>query len=106
MDLNRIVNKAKGVAEQGLGKARQVAEENSDKVTQGLGKAEQLVNQKTGGKYSEVVAKGKAGVESALGVAGDAKDSFKDEMRADYTPDPVTTEPVDKPDDIEPPKPV
>lgn len=106
MDVNNLFNKAKGVAEQGLGKARQVASENSDKVTGGLGKAEQFVNEKTGGKYSETIAKGKAGVENALGVADDARGSFKDELNSDYTPDPVNTDPVNRPDDIDRPKPV
>ncbi|MBO3128544.1 antitoxin [Dermatophilus congolensis] len=106
MDLGSFVNKAKDLAEQGLGKAREVAGENSEKVTSGLEKAEEFVNEKTGGKYAEVVAKGKDGLESALGVAGDAKEALKEELQGEHKPEAVSVDPIAAPEGVEPPKPV
>ena len=112
MDLNKLVSRAKGLATDGVVKARQLASENSGAVTSGLSKAEQFVNEKTGGKYSEQLAKGREGVSSALGVPGDAKQAY-DEARAaaeqasgPVTADPVVSEKIDPPEDIEGPKPI
>lgn len=57
MDLNKIIAKAK-----------EFAGKNPDKVRDGIDKAEAVVNEKTGGKYSDQIKKGADAVEDQLGV--------------------------------------
>jgi hypothetical protein len=57
MDFNKIIAKAK-----------EFAGKNPDKVRQGIDKAEAVVNQKTGGKYSDQIKKGADAVEGQLGI--------------------------------------
>lgn len=112
MDLNSIVNRAKGLATDGLAKAKHYASENSGTVNSGLSKAEQFVNDKTGGKYSDKIAKGREGLTSALGVPNDAKQAYDDaRSAAEKASGPVSTEPVitdriDGPEDIDKPRPI
>lgn len=112
MDLNRIVNKAKTLATEGVSKAKQYASENSDTVNNGLNKAEAFVNDKTGGKYSDKLAKGREGLTNALGVPGDARQAYDDARNAaekasgPVTPDPIKTSPIDDIQDIDKPRPI
>ena len=106
MDFSQIVSRARSAATQGASKARQFASEHSDSINGGLGKAEAFVNEKTGGKYSEHISKGKQGITSALGVPSEAKEAFEagrtapETASGPVTVDPVRTEPVDRPGDI------
>lgn len=112
MNLNNIVNKAKGLATDGLVKAKQYASENSDTVNNGLSKAEKFVNDKTGGKYSDKIAKGRDGLTSALGVPNDAKKAYDDARSAaekasgPVSTDPIITDRIDTPEDIDKPRPI
>lgn len=112
MNLNSIVNRAKSLATDGLHKAKQYASENSDTVNNGLNKAEHFVNSKTGGKYSDKISKGREGLTSALGVPADTKRAY-DESRsaAEHASGPVSTDPIitdhiDTPEDIDKPRPI
>lgn len=49
-------------------KAKDFAGKNPDKVRDGIDKAEAVVNEKTGGKYSDQIKKGADAVEGQLGV--------------------------------------
>lgn len=102
MGLGGMFGKVKGFADQ----ARHAAGRNPDKVRGGLSKAEQMVNKKTGGKYAGAVAKGRQGVQGALGLTGDAKRGFEDEMRRDQHVDPVKADRIDRPGDIGKPGPI
>lgn len=102
MGVGGMFGKAKGL----VGQARHAAGRNPDKVRDGLGKAEQFVNKKTGGKFADAVAKGRQGVQGALGVTGDAKRGFEDEMRRDQRVDPVKADRLDRPEDIGKPGPI
>ncbi|WP_162872752.1 antitoxin [Austwickia chelonae] len=94
MDFSSLVNKAKSFAQ-----------DNPEKVRAGLDKVEDVVNERTGGKYAEQVAKGAGVVENALGVPGQAKQAFLDEMGADEggKPRPVQVDPVQSSGPIDPP---
>ncbi|SEW30601.1 MT0933-like antitoxin protein [Austwickia chelonae] len=95
MDFSSLVNKAKGFAQ-----------DNPDKVRAGLDKVEDVVNERTGGKYADQVAKGAGAVENALGVPGRAKQAFLDEMGPEgegAKPDPVKVDPVESSGPIDPP---
>ncbi len=55
-----------------LDKAKELAGQHADKVEQAIDKAADMVDEKTGGKYSEQIDKG---VESAKGFVGDEGDT-------------------------------
>lgn len=57
MDVNDMLNKAK-----------ELAGEHSDQAQEYLGKAEDLVNEKTGGQYSDQVSQGADFVKGQLGL--------------------------------------
>lgn len=96
MNLDGIVGRAKGL----VGQAKNAAGSNPEKVRAGLDKAQNFVDEKTGGKYSDAVAKGKQGLEGALGVTTDAKEEFRAEMAREEKAEPVKADPVDGPDGI------
>lgn len=103
-----------------IGKAKQVIQDNPDKVRAGLDKVEQVVDSKTGGKYRDQISKGADALESALGVpksqtvpgqvsptdsdasagatqSGAATTPPNESASSIPKPEPVSTEPIDKP---------
>ncbi len=85
-------------------KAKDLAGKNPEKVRAGLDKVETVVNDRTGGKYADQVAKGAGAVENALGVPGEAKQAFIDEMGAQAPVAPVSADPIEAPAPIERPE--
>ena len=65
---------------------------NPDKVDQGLDKAGELLNERTGGKYSDQIAKGDDMVRQQLGVPDDQPGATQ--------PAPGSTPPVTSPDPV------
>lgn len=53
-----------------VGKIKQAAQQNPEKVRDGLAKVESLVDSKTGGKYREQMAKGSEMLTKTLGIPG------------------------------------
>ena len=87
-----------------VGKVKQAAQGHPDAVRGGLDRVQQVVDEKTGGKYSEQVKQGREGLEGALGVPGRAKEAFKAEASADEgRPEPMTVDPIDPPAPIDEP---
>lgn len=94
MDFKGLVDKAKDLARQ-----------NPDKVRAGMGKVQDVVNQRTGGKYADQIAKGAAAAQNALGVPGEAKKAFADEANASHErPEAVRAEPIPSAEPIERPE--
>lgn len=85
-------------------KAKEFATKNPEQIREGLGKVEGVVNEHTDGKYAEHLAKGIGAVEDALGVPGQTKKAFTDEMGHPEGTSPVTVDPVDAPSKIRPPE--
>lgn len=54
-----------------IGKAKDFASKNPDKVKQGAAKLEQIVDEKTGGKYNSQIHQGVEKAEEQLGVPQD-----------------------------------
>lgn len=112
MNVDGIINRAKSLATQGAHKAKRYASENSGTVDNGLGKAERFVNSKTGGKYRDQIAKGREGISNALGVPNQTRQAFDDGRAAPERPsgpvstDPIVTDHIDRPEDIDKPRPV
>ncbi|MFE5290243.1 antitoxin [Nocardia sp. NPDC056611] len=51
-----------------VGKGKEVAAQNAEKVERAVDKAGQVIDEKTGGKYSSQIDKGADAVKSALGA--------------------------------------
>lgn len=87
-------------------KAKRLVKDNPDAVRGGLDKVESVVNSKTGGKYQDKLAKGRDGLDKALGVPSEAGDAYREEQNRPQRPDPVGTEPIDKPRPVDPASPI
>lgn len=87
-----------------INKAKSFASKNPGRVRAGLDKVEGVVNDRTGGKYADQIAKGAGAVENALGVPGEAKQAFIDEMGSQPKTAPVAAEPIGAPEGITPPE--
>ncbi|WP_168583373.1 antitoxin [Gephyromycinifex aptenodytis] len=90
-----------------IGKAKQMVQKNPDALRSGVEKVRGVVDDKTKGKYSDQLAKGSEMVDKALGVPGQTRDAYRDEASTPTPePDPVKADPIEPPEDIEPPRPV
>lgn len=88
-------------------KAKRAARSNPDAVRSSVEKVRSAVNTKTKGKYANQLAKGSDVVDKALGVPGRTREAYRDEASAPTPqPDPVSADPVDAPEDIDPPRPL
>lgn len=86
-------------------KAKSAAASNPDAVRSGVEKVRSAVNTQTKGKYADQLAKGSDALDKALGVPGRTREAYRDEVSAPTPqPDPVSTDPVDAPEDIDPPR--
>lgn len=56
-----------------VGKGKEVAAQNAEKVEQAVDKAGQVIDEKTGGKFSSQIDKGTEAVKSALGTDAPAE---------------------------------
>lgn len=87
-----------------IDKAKDLARSNPDKIRTGVDKVEEIVNRKTGGKYTDQIAKGAAAAENALGVPSEATKAYAEEAAAPAeTPEPVHADPIEAPDPIDRP---
>lgn len=81
-----------------VGKGKEVAAQNAEKVEQAVDKAGQVIDEKTGGKYSSQIDKGTDAVKSALGTdaaagaAAPAAEPAPAEAAAEPAPAPETPE--------------
>lgn len=87
-------------------KAKRLIKDNPDAVRGGLDKVESVVNSKTGGKYQDKLAKGRGGLDKALGVPGEATDAYREERNRPHTTDPIGTDPIDTPAPVDPAAPI
>lgn len=86
-------------------KAKRAAQSNPDAVRSGVEKVRSAVDKKTKGRYTDKLAKGSDAVDKALGVPGRTREAYRDEASAATPqPDPVSADPVDPPEDIDPPR--
>jgi MT0933-like antitoxin protein len=69
----------KGKADQLKEKASGLVDQHGDKIDKGLNKAGEIVDQKTGGKYTEQIATGKAKAREQLDNLDGRKDDFPQE---------------------------
>lgn len=88
-------------------KAKNYVKEHPDSIRGGLDKVEKTINDKTGGKYSSQLEKGRQSLDKNLGVPGQAKDAFREGAHGpqDTVSGPVHTDPIDKPGPLDPPQP-
>ena len=91
----------KGKADQLKEKASGLVDQHGDKIDKGLDKAGEIVDQKTGGKYTEQIATGKAKAREQLDNLDGRKDDFPpgDARRAAAPIDPATPIPPAEPID-------
>lgn len=87
-------------------KARRAVRDNPDAVRGGLDKVEGVLNERTKGKYADKLQKGREGLDKALGVPGQARDGYRDESGAPERTEPVTTDPIAKPEPVDRPSPI
>ena len=87
----------KGKADQLREKASGLVDQHGDTIDKGLDKAGEIVDQKTGGKYTEKIATGKAKAREQLDNLDGRKDDFVDEQPSPIDPaEPIPpAEPID-----------
>lgn len=79
-----------------VGKGKEVAAQNAEKIEQAVDKAGQVIDEKTGGKYSSQIDKGTDAVKSALGT--DAAEGAAAAPAAEPAPAEAAAEPAPAPE--------
>ncbi|WP_433673230.1 antitoxin [Nocardia sp. CA-136227] len=79
-----------------VGKGKEVAAQNAEKIEQAVDKAGQVIDEKTGGKYSSQIDKGTDAVKSALGT--DAAEGAAAAPVAEPAPAEAAAEPAPAPE--------
>ena len=79
----------KGKADQLKEKASGLVDQHGDNIDQGLDKAGEIVDQKTGGKYTDKIATGKTKAREQLDNLDGRKDDFPRRRLVDEQPSPI-----------------